>query len=78
MKITEYTLPEYWASALINGDYSGLEEDEAAALDAWLESENPGLCLGCSEEGEFRAHHDAHGHWPYAGNCLDYIFDGED
>ena len=22
------TLPEYWASALINGDYSGLEPDE--------------------------------------------------
>ena len=78
MKITEYTLPEYWASALINGDYSGLAEEEAAALEAWLEDEKPGLCVGCTDEREFRSRHDAYAHCPYASNCLDYSFDSED
>ena len=28
------TLPTYWASALINGDYSGLDDAEAARCEA--------------------------------------------
>jgi hypothetical protein len=28
------TLPSYWACALINGDYSGLEDDECRRCDA--------------------------------------------
>ena len=28
IKTTEHELPSYWASALINDDWSGLEEDE--------------------------------------------------
>ena len=78
MKITDYTLPEYWASALINGDYSGLDDAEVEALEAWQEDEKPGLCVGCDDEREFRANHDASAFWPYAGNCLDYRFEDED
>jgi len=49
--IINVTLPAYWASALINGDWSGLEfydQDEAIRAKAWqLES---GLhVLSCSE-----------------------------
>ncbi len=33
----DYTLPAYWASYLINGDSSGLEESEKAACDSFLE-----------------------------------------
>jgi hypothetical protein len=33
------TGPAYWASAIINGDFSGLEDVEAAACRAWLEKE---------------------------------------
>jgi hypothetical protein len=28
------TLPSYWASALINGDYSGLNDNESSRCDA--------------------------------------------
>ena len=33
----DYTISSHFASALLNGDYSGLEDDEEAALNAWLE-----------------------------------------
>jgi hypothetical protein len=34
----EFTIAEYYLSSLINGDDSGLEEDESARFDAWLNS----------------------------------------
>lgn len=33
------TGPAYWASALVNGDRSGLGAEECAQLDAWLKRE---------------------------------------
>lgn len=50
MKTTiEYTLPAYWASYLINGDASGLEDGEQATIDAFLAREgNPNL-VDCGE-----------------------------
>ena len=35
----EYTFPSYALSALINGDYSGLEKEDESALNAFLERE---------------------------------------
>jgi hypothetical protein len=35
----EYTFPSYALSALINGDYSGLEKEHESALNAFLERE---------------------------------------
>ena len=32
IETTEYLLPSYWASALINDDWSGLEDDEIAQI----------------------------------------------
>jgi len=48
--ITEVDLPECWASAIINGDYSGLTVDEVCAIEAWFEA-NPqiGGSLCCSD-----------------------------
>ena len=34
-----YTLPMYWASYLVNGDASGLEDGEQEQIDTWLEGE---------------------------------------
>lgn len=55
IKTENVTLPMYWASALINGDYSGCEDSEAEAINSFL-SENPqyGPCLDCSTEPEIR------------------------
>ena len=39
MEHYEYTFPSYALSALINGDYSGLEKEDESALNAFLERE---------------------------------------
>lgn len=44
-----YKLPAHWASYLINGDASGLEDGEQAVIDAWMVKEgNPHIC-DCGE-----------------------------
>ena len=41
MNIKTIDLPAYWASALINNDWSGIEDtDTAAELSAWIKA-NP-------------------------------------
>jgi hypothetical protein len=46
-------LPAYWGSALVNGDFTGLTNEEEASVNAWLE-ENPqyGECLSASDYPE--------------------------
>jgi len=73
MKIETYTLPAQWACALINGDESGMADEESAALDQWLKDTRPGYCIGCSDEPEFTAWHDARD-YELAADCLTYTF----
>ena len=48
--MTTYTLPAYWASALVNNDRTGLDHRERAALDQWLrDNDNPSISH-CSDE----------------------------
>lgn len=75
MKTTNYTLPEYWASYLINGDASGMEDNEQSEIDEFLKNENLGFCLSCSDESEFKWRNDANN---LGGNCLDYVFEQKD
>lgn len=73
MKIETYTLPAFWALALVNGDVSGLEPGDEAILQRWLAAHPElGACLSCSEEPTFRRHHDA----PevLACDCLEFSF----
>lgn len=37
-------LPAYWASALINNDYSGIDDDTLLEVMAW-ERDNPNACI---------------------------------
>lgn len=55
IKTENVILPMHWASALINGDYSGCEDNEAEAINIFL-AENPqyGPCLDCNTEPELR------------------------
>jgi hypothetical protein len=39
MTIRTITGPAYWASALVNGDYSGLTAEETVACNKWLARE---------------------------------------
>jgi hypothetical protein len=66
-----FTLPSYWACYLINGDASGMEDDEIKEVDDWLKSSNAGSCVGCSEESEFKHRNDANN---LGADCLDYYF----
>lgn len=60
LKVFTYTLPAYWASYLINGDASGLEDGEQAMIDAFVTREgNPHFC-DCGDETWFAWSNDAH------------------
>jgi len=50
--IHEYTLPAYWASYLINGDASGLDEAEKAHCDTYLSEQGLSrrLFTDCGEQ----------------------------
>lgn len=78
MKTIKLTLPEFWASALINGDFSGLEDDEANELEAWqsyASTENIGHCVDVNtDERFFIQHHDASA-YVLACDCLEYTFE---
>ena len=53
--IVKIDAPAYWASALINGDESGMEESEVSEMEAWLKAEDltEADCVDCGEESGF-------------------------
>lgn len=71
LEIETYILPAFWASALINGDESGMSESDIAEMDKWLNTVNPGRCLQCSDEQYFTGFNDAH---TLACDVLEYSF----
>lgn len=72
LRTVKFTLPAYWASALINSDNSGMSDEDEVALNQWLDAHlEIGPVLSCSDESEFRAFHDAPG---LACDCLVYTF----
>ena len=70
IETAEYVLPAYWASYLINGDASGLEDDEQAEIDQWLDRGQPGCCVDCGES-EFSWRNDATG---LCGDVATFVF----
>ena len=66
----DYVLPSCWASYLVNGDSSGLEEREKAEADAFLAKEGLRECCDCSAESFFSHRPDS----GLAGDCLNYRF----
>lgn len=71
IKTETYILPAYWASALVNGDFSGMEDRDEQDLNTWLNKVNPGYCVGCSEESYFAWRNDVS---YLAGDVLEYYF----
>lgn len=70
-----YLLPSHWACALINGDYSGMDDEEEKEMEGWLKEENPGWCCDCSDESEFRPWNDANN---LGGDVSEFTFLYED
>lgn len=73
LDILTITAPSAWATYLINGDDSGLEEDEIRACDAFIARQGVGSPVSCEEAG-FVTWHDARQECPYAADCQDYVF----
>lgn len=66
IEVETVTLPEHWASALINGDYSGCEREDEKAINAWLR-DNPHLSVvSCDEYADLVLFEG------YLTNCLRY------
>lgn len=79
MKIEKFRLPAHWASALINADPSGLDDDDNAALDlfeGWMIKEfNQCWPIDCDEEPQFERWHDAARFGVLACDTLTFSFD---
>jgi hypothetical protein len=45
--------PIYWASYLINGDASGMEDHEIAECDAWSDSLDGWYVVDCTDDQDF-------------------------
>ena len=76
LAVTKITGPAYWASALINGDESGLSDEESAQLAQWCELKAPWYIVSVVEDSEsFTWSYQAHN--PFAdcagGEVVDYI-----
>lgn len=75
IETTMYKLPETWACALINNDWSGLQVWDSEALTAFL-NDNDLLahnCVNCSDHSYFTYSHDA-GNNIGGCNVLEYHF----
>ena len=80
IKTETYTLPEFWANWLINGDADGYDEDEFTAMFEFagkiVERHGKCWCIGMGDEPVgFMRHHDAADLFPYAAECAEFFFD---
>lgn len=72
-------LPAHWASAIVNGDETGMDDADAAAFNAWIEwfQAECGTILTCdvfSDEPQFVKYHGATRHGVLACMCHQYTF----
>ena len=72
MKSDIYTAPAIWASALVNGDYSGLDDADSLACRAWQKSILPAEVAGTEGEPRFTSSYRLYGGLYDAGDVLDY------
>jgi hypothetical protein len=49
IRIGEFEAPAHWASAFVNGDTSGLDEDDCQAFEAWNDANDNPYVVDCSE-----------------------------
>ncbi len=77
-------LPNFWASALINSDCSGLTQQEESELNRFIEHWQDDLYINtanipsdenCYFESHFMKYHDASNLGVLACDCCEYIFE---
>ena len=69
------SIPEHWLPALVNGDESGLDDEDCKQLQAFCKDELSGEwnITSHGEEGEFSHDHDAIGYGVLACNVVDAL-----
>lgn len=79
MQFAEYQLPDFWLSSLFNGDDSGLDESDIAALDAFTDEmvRDYGQCwaIDYRDDSGFMRWHDAARYGVLACECVTVVFD---
>lgn len=74
MKTVTATAPSAWAGYLINGDASGIDANDIAAAQKFVDWAGAGFPVSCEDAG-FRWHFDADIFTDYAGaDCQTYTF----
>ena len=76
----EYTLPVHWAPSLINGDDSGLDEEELEQLDAFtnymVDKYGTCYCIDAKlDDVVFTSFHDANDVGVLACECAIFVFE---
>lgn len=66
-----YRLPSHWASALINGDYSGYSDKEQAEIEKFLSTAEGSAVDTGGDESFFSWRNDANS---LGADCFDYTF----
>jgi hypothetical protein len=74
MQIEYFELPTFWATALFYDDRTGLDDEDGAALDAFLAG-NPTLsCVDMDDNIGFTRWHDAARYGVLACDCATFTF----
>ena len=72
-RIETRTAPSAWASYLINGDASSLDEQDIVDCDHWMALEKLGIPVSCEDAG-FMKYHDAFHVIKVSADCQEYTF----
>ena len=74
MQTTEERLPSHWASALINGDWSGYSEEECEGLLSFIANELNGLnCVDVKNDSSYQLP-PSYYPWLLAGDYSTFVF----
>lgn len=76
-----YTAPAKWTPAIINNDFSYMNENEIVAVKNWLNS-LPGPVIDVVDGGYYKTlnpthmiKHDAYDYYPEPCDCYDFLID---
>lgn len=75
MTIEEFTLPDSWASPLINDDWTGIDDTEEQKIILQFLADHPSLCcMDVKEDSSFMKYHDVSEYGVLASNCSTFLF----
>lgn len=79
MTFEYFTLPTHWATALVNGDLTGFDDDDLKHIEEFTEDMvhqyGKCWCVDVGEDVNFIRHHDASVYGVLACDCSTYTFD---